>query len=255
MAALVINSLAPGAGNGSGYRSGREALLEMSMSNQGTPLAPLYLESSRLRDLYTRVAMQAEEGNHKILGVTSAMDGEGKTTVAIGLAAMLAYDGVPADSKPGSGFILIVDCNPGERGVVQELMAEPIPGLTQFVQGGYSLADVVRPTSLPRLWVMPAGASGHTLSSLIRASDMREAMLHGLSGFRRVILDLPSVLTTADTQVLATFADQLLLVVRAGVTPSKLVTKALQDLDRRKLVGLVLNDQRPELPKWLEQRL
>ena len=232
--------------------------MEMGMSNRGTPLAPLYLDSSLLRDLYTRVAMQAAEGKHKILGVTSAMDGEGKTTVAVGLAVMLAYDGVPADSKPGSGFILIVDCNPGERGVVQELMVEPTPGLTQFVQGGYSLEDVVKPvvkpTFLPRLWVMPAGASRHTLSGLIRAPGMREAML-GLSGFRQVILDLPSVLTTADTQVLAAFADQLLLVVRAGVTPSKLVTQALQDLDRRKLVGLVLNDRRPELPEWLEQRL
>jgi Mrp family chromosome partitioning ATPase len=44
-------------------------------------------------------------------------------------------------------------------------------------------------------------------------------------------------------------------VVRSGVTPSKLVRQALDELGEEKVLGVVLNDSRPDLPSWLENRL
>ena len=73
--------------------------------------------------------------------------------------------------------------------------------------------------------------------------------------FDLIVMDLPSVLVSTDVQVLAGFADRLVLVVRAGVTPAKVVRQALGELDRGKLLGVALNDSRRELPAWLDQRL
>jgi Mrp family chromosome partitioning ATPase len=70
-----------------------------------------------------------------------------------------------------------------------------------------------------------------------------------------IILDLPSILTTTDTLVLAGLADQLLLVVRSGVTPSAVLGQALQRLNQDKLAGMVLNDYRRPLSRWLDKTI
>jgi len=73
--------------------------------------------------------------------------------------------------------------------------------------------------------------------------------------FGLIVLDLPDVLDSTDTQVLARLADQLILVMRAEVTPTKLVRQALDQLGEERVLGVVLNDSRPDLPAWLENRL
>jgi Mrp family chromosome partitioning ATPase len=75
------------------------------------------------------------------------------------------------------------------------------------------------------------------------------------SRFGLIVLDLPAVLNSTDTQVLSRLADQVVLVVRAGVTPAKLVRQALDELSEDTVLGVVLNDSQVDLPSWLEHRL
>jgi Mrp family chromosome partitioning ATPase len=63
------------------------------------------------------------------------------------------------------------------------------------------------------------------------------------------------VLNSSDTEVLARLADRVVLVVRADVTPAKLVRQAIDQLGEDSLLGVVLNDSQPDLPPWLENRL
>jgi Mrp family chromosome partitioning ATPase len=217
------------------------------------PLTILVCEGDSLfRDLYTRMLTQVQTEHHSVVAVTSAVDGEGKTTIAINLAITLANDRALAASGKRSGDILIADCNPGAARTSQEFMVESTPGLVHYLRRQYPVDGIVKQVLLPRLWVMPIGGSPFDFSPLIRTSAMSE-IIDGLrQRFEMIILDLPSVLTTTDTQVLAALADQVLLVVRSGVTPAPLVDESLQKLDRAKLVGMVLNDYSRPLPNWLE---
>lgn len=218
----------------------------------------LYAEPAVVRDLYTRLLKRPGGKSHNVLAVTSAIDGEGKTMVAASLAVTLANDRALAGLSKQSDGILILDCNQrlhGAAGATEEFMVEPAPGLIQYLGDERELEDIVKPTFLNHLWVMPVGGVQHNFSALIRTPRMREMMQRLRERFELIILDLPSVLTTTDTQVLIALADQALLVVRARVTPSNLLTQALQELDPEKLAGTVLNDSRRDLPEWLDHRL
>jgi Mrp family chromosome partitioning ATPase len=210
-------------------------------------------DDSLFQDLYTRMLGQIQVDSHNVVGVTSSVDGEGKTTVAINLAITLANDHGLVDSGKRSGEILIVDCNPGTVGTSQGLMVESIPGLIHYLRGKYPVDGIVKQVFLPRLWVMPVGSSPFDFSPLIRTSTMKDLIATLRERFEVIILDLPSILAATDTLVLAGLADQLLLVVRSGVTPSAVLGQALQQLNQDKLVGMVLNDYRRPLPRWLDK--
>ncbi len=217
-----------------------------------------YARSSLVRDLYTRVVRHAGGESHNVLAVTSAIDGEGKTLVVTSLAIMLANDRALAGSDEAVNDVLILDWNQrpdSSPGATEEFGVATTPGLIQYLTNECELDDIVQRTFLNHLWVMPVGGAQHNFSVLIRTPRLLEMMESLRQRFGLILLDLPSVLTTTDTQLLAALADQLVLVVRAGVTPSKLVTQALDELDREKLVGVVLNDTRKDLPDWLDQRL
>ena len=68
-----------------------------------------------------------------------------------------------------------------------------------------------------------------------------------------VILDGPAVLVRSDALVLADLADAVLFVVRAGITPLQHVNQALDQLDDRKLRGVVLNGEQSAIPGWLRR--
>lgn len=220
------------------------------------PVAPWpALDSSLFRDLYTRLVLQVGCEATRILAVTSALDGEGKTTVALNLSIELTTQAMLWEPVLDPRDVLLVECGGGESCVTQQYAATVSGGLVQYLRNGGSVDDAPKPTSIPGLWVMPLGGDRESLSLLIRSGHSRERLRRLTERFAHVVLDLPSVLVTADAQALAEVADLVILVVRAGVTLSRHVARALQELDREKLAGIVLNDERPVLPGWVEDRL
>ena len=207
------------------------------------------------RDLYTRVLIGTGPENSAVVGVSSAIAGEGKTTTAIGLAAMLASDKVLTVPGGTPGEILLIECNQGLTSVSHEFDLLESPGLLQYLRHECSLEDTLRSTDVPHLSILPVGGPGPNFSIVIRTAAMHRMLQRLRERFAMIILDLPSVLTTTDTLVLAELADYLLLVVRSGITSSKLVRQTLEEVDPDKLMGIVLNDRRSDLPTWLESRL
>jgi Mrp family chromosome partitioning ATPase len=207
------------------------------------------------RDLYTRILMSTGLGKQLVLGVTSAIDGEGKTTTALNLATMLAEDGALAEAGRRIGTVLLIDCHATPASTGPALGVPPAPGLIHYLQGECALGDAIKPTSVRHLSVLPVGGGTRRFPSLIRMPAMFDMVQDLRARFDLIILDLPSLLTTTDTQVLTSLADHLVLVVRAGVTPTKLIEQALEAVDQEKLLGTVLNEQKPDLPGWLDRWL
>jgi Mrp family chromosome partitioning ATPase len=210
---------------------------------------------STFRNLYTRVLMSLQAQHHQVLGVTSAIAGEGKTTIASGLAAALAEDAALRGFGREPDTTLLVECNGGATPQDARLGLHPGPGLIEVLRGECELEDAIQETPIERLAIMPLGEPAPNFPLAIRTAALPEVISQLRLQFGLIVLDMPAVLNTTDTQVLARLADQIVLVVRAGVTPAKLVRQAIDELGEEKVLGVVLNDSRPDLPPWLDHRL
>jgi Mrp family chromosome partitioning ATPase len=217
--------------------------------------APRMGDVATFRNLYTRVLLGLQTQEHPVLGVTSAIEGEGKTTIASGLTTALAADGALLGFGRGADTTLLIQCNGGAPSQDPRLAPRPGPGLIQLLHGECALEATIQATEVERLAIMPRGEPAPNFPLAIRTAALPEVIADLRPRFGLIVLDLPAVLTSTDTQVLARLADQLVLVVRADVTPAKLVRQALDQLGEEKLLGMVLNQSRPDLPSWLDQRL
>jgi Mrp family chromosome partitioning ATPase len=225
------------------------------LSLRNTEAAQDAARVSSFRNLYTRVLMGLQTQQHPVLGVTSAIAGEGKTTIASGLAAALAEDGALIGFGREPGTILLVECNVGAPPDDARLEISPGPGLIEALRGECDIDAAIRATGIEGLSVLPVGEPAHAFPLAIRTAALPDVMAELRLRFGMVVLDLPPVLNSTDTQVLARLADQVVVVIRAEVTPAKLVRQALDELGEERLLGVVLNDSRSDLPSWLDNRL
>ncbi len=207
-----------------------------------------------------------EQGDQmRTLVVTSAATGEGKTLTAANLAVTFAYDGLR---------VLLIDCDvrrPKLHGLFQVPRA---PGLMELLtpamaatngieslsfdpgqgrtESGRAVTDVIRPTKIRGLSLLPCGALPTNASNLLSGVRMRVLLQELAKNFDLVILDTPPVLATADAGILASLADGVLLVVRAGQTDRIAAKRAHQQLVnvRARVVGTVLNDPGGEVSQY-----
>jgi Mrp family chromosome partitioning ATPase len=208
----------------------------------------------QFRDLYTRVLLRIEYGGNLVLGISSALEGEGKTTIAIRLAGVLAGDRALSALGFGAGEILLLECNQGTPQVAQAFDVAETPGLVQYLAGACQLDEAIKRTHIPSLSVLPSGGLAPGFPTYIR-TRMQDLLDVARERFALTIIDLPAVLNSTDTRVLAGLSDQLLLVVRAASTPSRFVTRTLDELGATSVLGIVLNDYRRDLPEWLDRRI
>jgi capsular exopolysaccharide synthesis family protein len=157
----------------------------------------------------------------RVLMVTSAVGGEGKTTVASHLAASLAR----AWRKT-----LLIDGDLRSPGAHAPFGQPAAPGLCELLRGEVELEDVLRPTSVSRLWLLPAGAlDNHALQAL--AQDSVAGLFERLKEeFDFVVLDTSPVLPVPDALLLGQHADAVLLAVLRDVSRAPAVYAAQQRL-------------------------
>ena len=196
------------------------------------------------RRIYTRTGSARSE----VLAVCSAIGGEGKTTVALGLGVTIAED-FP-DRR-----VLVVETDLQKPVLAADFELEPVPGLVDCLMNDESVEMAYRSTLLDNLHLVPAGTAVSNPGRWLRSSSMALAVDAMRATHDVVILDVPAMLGNSDAVLLTDLADGMLFVVRAGVTPSHLVTKALEDVDTARLRGMVLNEDRSSIPGWLRRLL
>jgi capsular exopolysaccharide synthesis family protein len=125
------------------------------------------------------------------------------------------------------------------------------PGLGR-TESGRAVTDVVRPTKVAGLSLLPCGALPTNASNLLSGVRMRVLLQELAKSFDLVILDTPPVLATADAGILASLADGVLLVIRAGQTDKVAAKRAQQQLVNvgARIVGTVLNDPGGEVSQY-----
>lgn len=169
----------------------------------------------------------------KILAVTAARPGEGKTTLALSLAVSLA----------GSGMrVLAIDCDIRQPSFDAAFDLGGAPGLTDCLSGRVPVEAAIQAAQVPMLDMMTAGAVATDALSLFMSARMPELMTALRDRYNLIILDLPPVFALAEARVLARQADATLLCIRWGETPRRVVAASLALLDRAgiRIAGTVL---------------
>jgi non-specific protein-tyrosine kinase len=194
------------------------------------------------RGIYTR----AGTGPSEVLAVTSAIAGEGKSTVSLGLAVTMAQD-FP-DRR-----VLLVETDLENPSLARDFDFDSSPGLISYLLDDEPLESLYRSTAIGNLYVLPSGGPVTNPGRLLRSSLMAMAVASMRDSYDLVILDLTSILVNSDALPVADLADGVIVIVRAGVTPISLVNKAVKLLDESKLLGVVLNGARSSVPGWLRR--
>jgi len=187
------------------------------------------------RSLRTSVLLSASPVPRLIL-VTSALPSEGKTTTTVNLGATLASLG---------NRVVVVDCDMRRPACHRSTGVENTPGFVQCLTGHVDLKAAVLPVpGVENLSVIPCGPippnPAEVLSSPLTADLLRRLR----SQFEYVLVDSPPMLSVADSRILATLVDAVVLVARAHATPYDVVRRARTLLygSGARILGVALND-------------
>lgn len=179
------------------------------------------------------------------IAITSAVRGEGRTTVSLGLARTIALDS--AEMR-----VVLVEADPERPALSSRLGLPAGPGLADILCGRTS-AHAALASLGDNLWVIPVGDDTAEAPRLLRQlADGRLVIGPDLADL--VILDLPPVMTDAYAPLIATAAGVTLLVVRGASTPHKVVRAAVDRFDGVLPQGIILNAPRTALPRWWPNR-
>ena len=187
----------------------------------------------------------AEDGN-RIVGVTSAQYGEGKTSVALGIATALA-----ADTREPT---LVMECDMERPSVADFLGIPEGPGLSDWLSEAAPLR-VLQLAPLDNAFILPAGNRTTDGARLIYRLSESEVIAELRPRFRNIVLDLPPLLNIAYSSLACKLAEHILLVARYGQTSMADVQKSAHLLGRERLTGVVLNGHASKVPGWIRRLL
>ena len=206
------------------------------------PKSPI---SEQYRILRTNLQSLKFRPGPKVIAVTSAVHGEGKSVTSINLALTLA--------RQENLKVVLVDADLRKGTIHKWLgMADRTKGLsTVLARGGEFDGDLVT-LSEPNLAVLPAGGYPDNPAELLESSAMKRLLATLKTQYDVVVIDAPPVLPVSDPSILSSHADAVLLVVRAGKTQRKTVAQSYALLDQVKanVVGCVLTHVEYYLPGY-----
>lgn len=170
--------------------------------------------------------------------VTSPGEGEGKTTLAVSLAA--------AEAQLEDARVLLINADLRTRSPHEIFRPKEegneVEGLIDFLKGQASIEEIIHPTAMANLYMIPGGVHQWNTTELLQSKRMRQLLQHCREEGFHTIIDAPPVLPIADALILGSMVDGVLLVVGAKQTTSEACRRAVQRLSRSgaRILGLVM---------------
>ncbi len=182
-------------------------------------------------------------GQAKVIMVTSARSGEGKSFVAANLATTIARN----SNKP----VLLIDCDLRSPSCHSYFGVRNTAGLCEYLSGSASLSEVLIKPRISKLTLLPAGLgdlnSFKLLSSRKMASFIKE--LRNKCPDLRIIIDTAPSTMVAEGKILKKLTDGIVLVTRQRHTNHEEIKELISLLGREKILGFVINHfSKPQIP-------
>jgi capsular exopolysaccharide synthesis family protein len=200
---------------------------------------PRSFEAEQYQRLRQQIERLSATRQLKVIAVTSAVVGDGKTFTALNLAGALA--------QRKNRKVLVIDADLRRPSVMPRLGLQVDEGLATALQstnGAYQ--GLIRPIEGTTVSVLPGEMAQSSTYELLTSSKFAEIIKDARNKYDYVVVDTPPVLPMPDSGLLRDVVDGYLLVVSARSTPRKLVGEALNQLEPSSVIGLVYNrDDRP----------
>jgi protein-tyrosine kinase len=172
----------------------------------------------------------------RLIMMTSALSGDGKTFTSVNLALSLANE--------KDRTCLLIDSDVPKPHIGRLLGVQDEPGLLDALRDpSLDVESLILPTDVAGLSILPAGQPHEGDAELLGSERMRQILdrLEARDPRRVALFDTPPVLLSTESRILVNVAGQIVFVVRAGITPRGAVLEALTLIDERVFVGLILN--------------
>lgn len=193
-----------------------------------------FMGREALRKLRTNLRFVSIDNPPRAIVITSSQPKDGKSTVALRLAQVIAASGTR---------VLLVDADLRRPTVAKTLNIDGSAGLSGILTGDVFLDEAVQQTEDSHLYVLPAGRIPPNPSELLGSKRMRDLLEVLRSEYQYVIIDAPPLLQVTDGALLAASADGAIAVVNAGVTRKSELNAAIRHLKSvdAAILGTVLN--------------
>jgi len=185
--------------------------------------------------LRTQLLNRTRSQGHNTIMISSALDGEGKTTTAINLAASIA--------REEKQTVLLVDTDLRNPRVQHLLGCKKEKGLADYLQENVPVEELLINPGVENMAVLPGGRPLSNSTNIIGSSKMEKLVAEMKHRYpeRYVIFDSPPLLIVPDALVFSAYVDGVILVVESGRTSKRQIRKAIEMLENRNIIGLVLN--------------
>jgi len=190
--------------------------------------------SEAYRNIRTSILLSFSERPPKKIAFSSPNPAEGKTTTVINTAIALAQTGAR---------VLIIDSDMRKPRVHTIFGEENGMGLSNFLSGNTELKSTIRRSDVPNLFYIPSGPIPPNPSELLGSNLFKSTIQFLGEKFDHIVLDSPPVLGFADSIILSTFVDGIVLVVQGGKTPRETLqrTKDILYQVNARILGVVIN--------------
>ena len=194
---------------------------------------PRSIAAEQYRMAVSKLVLSTEGRGSTIIAVTSALKGEGKTTTVVNLGYSLARD--------LGRRTLLIDCDFRCPALHQYVDVPPQAGLIELLDGEASLEDCLSAVDEVPCSIISVGGSGKEPNELTRIEQLSALLPKLRTNFDYVIINSSPVLPSASMGILASLADVLILVIRAGATPKHVVQQAFRMLGLTTEALVILN--------------
>lgn len=198
-------------------------------TNPKSPISEAY------RTLRTNINFSSIDEELKVIMMTSAGPGEGKSTTIANLAITYAQ---------GDKRVLLIDADLRKPTIHHTFSKSNRQGMTTILAGHSRWEEVISATHIPNLDVLTAGPIPPNPSEILASRRMSELLEQLKEKYDIVLIDSPPALAVTDAQIIATKCDGVILVIDSGKVKKDAAVKVRTNLEhvKARILGVVLNN-------------
>lgn len=225
-----------------GYGAKKASGRHSSSSNKkvslvGKDISFVASEAYKLLRTKLQFSFVDEEVNCPVIGVSSALAGEGKSLSSVNLAYSLSQ----LDKR-----VLLIDCDMRRPSLYTKLPISKTPGLSNYLTGHSDISSVIQRCQLDdesSFDVVSSGDNPPNPIELLSSTKMEKVLSHLKEAYDYIIMDLPPVGEVSDAMAAAKFTDGILLVVRQDYCNTVALSGAISQFEfiESRILGVVMN--------------
>ncbi len=185
------------------------------------------------RALRSRLYQVRERSPFKTLAIVSSVPKEGRSFVAANLAQAMA--------RQQGSRVLLLDADLRNSSLHSALGTYQTPGLSEYLLGEAGEMSIIQRGPIENLFFLAGGRPVSGQSDVISNGRLKPLLDRLSALFDWIVIDSPAALPVTDAELIASFCDGVLMVVRANSTPFDLVRKARNRFREEHILGVVLN--------------